>query len=851
MFLRAIAAFIVGLLLGAYLLFFPITITLFLVVIAFGLTWHEHRGPLTASQGVFLYAVLMGGILYWVGAGWIQASSDLLLKAGNQVVTITGEVIDPVKSSPHRIIVMVNASHMRRNQLISPVSGHLRLTWHEPAQNVFRGDIIEVTARIRAPHGTLNPGGFNYADYLKRKGVHAVVFVSGPGGVQIIHPAPETSVILPWLWIDQWRNQIRQAAIHTLHGAALGLFLGMVIGEQSYIDSAARDEFMATGTIHIISISGSHLGLLAFLSFVSVRWGCRHMPVSWFEWMTRRISPSRLAALVTVPLVVFYTGLAGAEIPTVRSLIMILIFLLALWLGRERHLMLTLGLSALVVLLFEPAALFDTSFQLSYVAVFALALVLKGRMQNQSELESFTEHPKRWMANWLRLYGRMTLAVTMATLPLVAYYFNQIAWLGLFANALIVPLVGFIIVPLGLFSALSVLILDLPKLPLGWVNQFALDTLTTVNSFLAQFPFAEWHVSSPGSLTMVLFYGFFWMLIGGRGNSLAVRWVSIIGLVFIVAGWLWSPRWDWEPGTLRVTFLDVSQGDAAVLELPNGQSVLIDGGAAFEHWDFGRGVVGPFLWDRGIRHLDHVIATHPQIDHIGGLRWVIKNFSVGTFWHNGLGREKLFYENLRQAVQQSKVREEVAVEGTSIMKDDSCHFWSLNPPRHIQKPFLHGEPVLGGSELNNLSVVTRLDCQNHSFLFTADAESETLNRLMDVVQSHPVRVVKIPHHGARSSFNLQWIQGIHGELAVVSSGKYNRYGHPVPAVLDAYRKNGMAVYRTDRDGAVWIKGKLDSLELIVETASAQELVPVMFQKNMGEREMQNWRRVWFKWQGRV
>ena len=272
--------------------------------------------------------------------------------------------------------------------------------------------------------------------------------------------------------------------------------------------------------------------------------------------------------------------------------------------------------------------------------------------------------------------------------------------------------------------------------------------------------------------------------------------------------------------------------------------MLIDGGAAFERWDYGRMVVGPYLWDRGIRRIDHVVATHPQIDHIGGLGWMVRNFEVKKYWSNGVQREKPFFHNLQETLDEKQLHQGIAEKGTILFQDAICHVRSLNPSIRDSRKGLSGTHSKSGTDLNNQSVVIHLQCGPHSFLFPGDIEIEALDRMISEKEYADVTVVKIPHHGAKSSFNRKWIQQLQTQTAVVSAGRLNRYGHPAPEVVQAYEKQGMAVYRTDQDGAVWIEGKMGSPTLVVHTAQNSEFVQVPLSGEIGYREGENWKRLW-------
>jgi len=628
----------------------------------------------------------------------------------------------------------------------------------------------------------------------------------------------------------------------------------MIIGEQSFITPEIREMFMVTGTVHIISISGSHLGLIGFLLFFFVKGAVLRFPIHWLEWLSLRLTATRLAVLVTIPVVSFYTLLAGAEIATVRSWVMILLFLVAVWMGREKHLLTTLGIAAMVALVANPESVYDTSFQLSYSAVWAIALVIQ-RNQRRAEDHPGLRDPARGLVTsvWHRITQAwwMTLAVTLATLPLVAYYFNQIAWLGIISNLVVVPFVGFLIIPLGLVSVVWVLLSGSETLPLGILHQTIADFLVTIVSLFAHIPGAEWHVASPSVLMILLYYGLlFSIVLSVHKTKLQVSCGIVVFVILL--WWTWSPRVNLDHETLRVTFLDVGQGDATVIELPDGTTILIDGGPAYTRLNMGQAVIGPYLWDQGIRRIDHVIATHPQWDHVGGLPWVLKSFDVGQYWSNGIAREQAFYQRLQEMIQDVGLKEQVVVRNEQeIANAGPCTFKALRP---LLKP---GHPLealgssVSGAALNNHSIVTWLDCGQHSVLLTADAEHEALSELYLLPDVHTARVVKVPHHGAKSSLHPEWIDQLNAEVAVVSVGRHNRYGHPYPAVVNAYRKKGIPFYRTDQDGAVWITATLDSSEMKIHRTQEQKLQPINIDGDIFENERKNWGRLWRLWTGNL
>jgi ComEC/Rec2-related protein len=377
MLLPLTAGFLFGLLLGSFVPYIPLSTVLILIVTAGSLTYLEQRDMLSRRRGLLVYASIVAGLLYWACYASFTAHESTVHVVSKDPVALEGTICEPVRHGPNRMVVVLCVDESEHHAEVSESHGRLRLTWREPDQSLVQGETVSVTTRIRAPSGMVNPGGFDYGAYLERQGIDAVASVSGSGRIVKQSFTTYDPRWIMWRTIDEWRDRIRQAATASLHDAALGLYLGMIIGEPDYISPEIRDLFMATGTVHILSISGSHLGLIAVASFFLIRSSCRFVPPTWLLHLSRYTTPTRLAALLTVPPVVFYTLLAGAQLATIRSLVMILLFLLAVWMGRDGNILLTLAVAAWLILLHDPKALFDISFQLSFLSVLAIALILQ------------------------------------------------------------------------------------------------------------------------------------------------------------------------------------------------------------------------------------------------------------------------------------------------------------------------------------------------------------------------------------------------------------------------------------------------------------------------------------------
>ena len=827
--------FLLGLLCGSQVPYFPLTLFSLLLGVAIGLSLLERAGLLDSRHTLFLYVSLLSGILCWSAATPPPHPFQPPPNRRDIPQTETvGRIVAPVQHGPGRQTVLVKTDTLLLG------TSQVRLVWREPGRTLHQGDRISLRAKFSPPSGSLNPGGFDYAAYLERHGINFVATVTGADSVRVLESGAESWRWIAWNQIDRWRARIRDAAIRTLHQPALGIFLGIIIGERGYLQQDLQEWFMVTGTVHLLSISGSHLGLVAMVVFWLVKRVILWLPSTLLLSLSRTLTPSRIAILLTWPTVTLYALLAGAELATMRSLVMITMALVAVWVGNERQLHHAMAVAALIIVLHDPRAIFDISFQLSFLSV----LMIVQTAWWMAQWEAVPTQNGRNLPRTIAVYGRdallMSGAVTLATLPVVATFFNQVPWMGILTNLIAIPFTGIVLVPLGLIAALWTVVTDAGDLVMGRGLEQLLTLMIQGLRWCAGLPRGEWHIAAPLLPATVLFYVGLFM----ASSSLVSRRLRMIGagtVVILACWWVSSPRLGLDADRWRVTFLDVGQGDSTVIELPDGQTALIDGGGRFDNFDMGRGVVAPFLWNRGIHQIDYVMGTHQQLDHVGGLIWVLRHFSVGQYWGNGVERSENFVADLEAALSEKHVPEHIAVRGQDLLRSGPCRLTILNPSEEGKVHLVVQRH--SGTSLNNQSIVSRLQCGTRSILLAADVEVDGIRHL-NRESRRPVTLLKVPHHGARSSLDHDWIGQIRPQYAVISVGRANPYGHPVPAVLQAYADQNVVISRTDLDGAVWVTGRLSTSDITLTRMRDLVPRPVDPPHCLWTCEQENWHRLW-------
>ena len=533
----------------------------------------------------------------------------------------------------------------------------------------------------------------------------------------------------------------------------------------------ASEAFRRAGVYHILAVSGFNVALLASSVF--------------FVLSTCGV-PRRATAVAAGLALVGFALVVGGQASVLRATVMGLLLLGAMLLDRESQLMNALALAVIVLLAWRPGDLGEPGFQLSFAATAGIIYLTPPVTAWLSALG--------WPA-WLATSTAVSLGAQAAVTPVMLAHFNQLSLIGVAANLLVVPLaaagttLGMLTLLMALASAFAADVLFQSL----WLLLLALRAAVWV---AAAVPAAMVHLPAPSWVAIAAWCAAlaFVPYLGGSRRWFRGTALACLGLAVGLSVWPWVKPSD---GRLRVTFLDVGQGDSILVELPEGPRLLVDGGpAGGNRLDVGERVLAPFLWNRPAARLDAVALTHPDSDHSGGLRAVLTRFRVREFWENG--RWITGTEDTLRAVERSGACRRTLVAGQRLWLG-SALVTVLNPDGILP---LDEPPPFGQNEE---SLVLRLDWRGFSLLLTGDLGAPGEEHLL---ASHaPLRslVLKVGHHGSRYSSTEDFLDATRASLAVISVGARNSFGHPTPEALGRLEAARARIYRTDRDGAVMLE----------------------------------------------
>ena len=744
----------------------------------------------TRRWGLLLFTAGLGFSLGYI-RHWQLLHPDLppshirLLANENPRLYLEGVLAREPEKFPNRNRWLLRCERIWHPTGAEEISGNLLVNTRQVRREWHYGDRVRFWIRPQAPRDAGNPGGFDYATYLARQEIYAIGYLENDQEVELVARRPDRLRGA----IESLRRDIRHYIDQHVSSDNGALMKALVVGDMGTVTKEMRNEFTAAGVNHVLSISGLHVSMLGLVVFWLVRSGCSFSPYLLLRWNLLKIG-----TFFSFLAVVFYTAIAGAMVPTVRSAIMIGVYELAVLLDREEEVFASLTFAALLIALIWPAVIADISFQLSFLAVLFIVWGMH-RMMNGAPRRPRDELPQErsWWKSKLE-QGRLHLAVplfaTLGTGPLIAHYFGHLSLAGFVSNPVIVPLVGFIVVPLGLATGFLSLIFPAAAGVLVWPTEYLLSATLWLVRLFARLPLANVAVPVPNVFEVTVLYLFIVALFLLRRNRFAILVVGLFALALGVDGYYWwSERWDRKE--LRVTHLNVGQGDAAVVELPRSKVLVIDaGGAALGDFDTGESIVGPFLRSRKILKVDYLFLSHPRVDHYGGMRSIAMEFAPAEFWAGPSKGKTIRFDDLEETLDSARIKRITLSDQEPCRVIDGVRLCALYPPP---------------DEGDDASVVLRLEFGKIRFLFAGDLDKRDEQRLQSKAEQLRSPVLKVPRHGSAGSSTQEFVAAVRPSLAIFSVGSRNPFGFPRHEVVARYRDVGAEILRTDEDGAVIIQ----------------------------------------------
>ena len=753
-------SFSVGIILIGYLPTLPSFVHLFVFIFLFCIALFIARK--NAAILLVFFALLLG-VGFGIFSGYRFLDQQLPENLSAQDLVVEGIVVDlPQENNRRQLFTLkIQRAHWPHDTASFEHFPHKIKLSSYGGIRVKSGELWRLTVKLKRPRGFVNPGGFDYQASLLRHGIGATGYIR-EGENRLLRNQPAFS-------IDVMRYKLQQWLIQTSQSPQKSILVALLVGDTSLVDKDQWSEMIKTGTNHLIAISGLHLGFFAIVGFFIGNLVGRCIQIFWHKY------PSMVSGYICSMLfTIFYSLIAGFNIPTIRTLIMLAVVQLALLWRRSFRVRDTLLIALALVLIYDPLAAYDMGFWLSFGAVAMLIFCFSGRLHPAHEFNKpFVKHISVFIkSQWVMFIG---LLIPLALLV------NTTSLLAPFANLVAIPVITFFVVPCLILSALGRFMLD---------SLWGLDGLLLHFAELGLLLVHEWlnYLLTMGDgkfnpLITINFAAVFLavaaMLLILLPRGVASKWVGYTGLLFA----FFIPFKQLPE--LQMLVFDVGQGTAVFVRTSHHQLLYDTGPLYTENFDAGSGIIVPYLRSQGLQNLDALVVSHNDQDHSGGLQGVLAATGVKQLL---LGEPDKF-----KTVGAKNCHEQLPWEWDGVRF--SFITW----------------PVLPAAKANNHSCVLMVEYKEQKILLAGDIEKEVESQLLADQRLSAVDILLAPHHGSRTSSTFGFVEQVKPRYVIYSAGFRNQHGHPHKDVQARYENVGSAELNTAASGALefmWDEGAM-------------------------------------------
>ncbi len=634
------------------------------------------------------------------------------------------------------------------------------------------GDIVLLSGKVSIPPGQRNPGQFDYRRYLVRRGIHRQLEISDTSLVKVLF-RNKGNPFRRYI-ITPVHDYIESTLTQYLTEHAGGITRALILGEKQGLDPQELKAFQRSGVVHVLAISGLHVGYIILFIYV----------------IFKVLQVGFRKRIILIMLVLFvYVALVDFRAPVIRASLMAVLLMGAKIFERRYQVFNVLSGAALIILLFDPAELFNPGFQFSFAAV---AAIVGGYPQLKKifPLDNIiinrlnSSKPVRFVYRYIWQPLLVSLAAVLGTLPLSVYYYGLIPVVAVFANLIIIPAIGLALLlslVILITAAFSTIIAANVGIAVDWLLNFTVFSTGEISA--AGFGI---HETMRGNflLTMVLVFIAVTVFMFDKP---AWRWRTLI--LMVATSFLFAADLQKPPDFTEVTFFDVGQGDACFIRTSTGYRLLVDAGGKNDYLN-----VTEFLKNLGVLHLNYAVASHPHDDHIGGMAEVLSRLQVDTLVTTACKFDSKVYNNLMETAVKRNTFIRRVKRGDRLFAGHGTRIYILNPAEE----FLNHDSTAA----NDVSIVLKIEQGESGLLLPGDAERAAEKRMSSFGEFLESEILKTAHHGSNTSTGPEFLSFVYPRIAVIPVAERNRFGHPSAVVLERLKQLGTKIYLTSTEGAV-------------------------------------------------
>ncbi|MFO7889314.1 MAG: DNA internalization-related competence protein ComEC/Rec2 [bacterium] len=723
---------------------------------------------------IFLFlSVTFCGICYFQTYNFISTHNpSFAIITVNTSSEIKGYLIKDPANKKTRLEYMLKVTHVIHEKETHKADFKILVKdYKKLSKNLKYGDQVTLKGKIKKPRGLRNPEGFNYRKYLTGKNIFYVFYVD-----RIIQKTEikKGNIILREI-VYPVRRFINASISELFTSTSTrSIIKALTLGDKELISDDIWESFSKTGVIHVLAVSGLHVG------FILV------MCLTLFNLFRFN---KFMSTVLTIVILIFYTLLTESHPPVFRAAVMSSLYLLSIHLERKTQPFNIIGLAGLILIIINPNNLFSLSFILSFTAISSIIYFYNKLINLPFYVTIKKQKPFR-----AKLLATMfvSLSALMGTIPVSAYYFNRIPLLSIIINFFAIPLTG-LIVGLSfitfLFSSISLFVASIYA---GLVD-ILVSAFISIIIWFSHFSFSHITAASPDSMIIVIYYLVLFLVF--NFNNKKYRKILIFSLLISFNILTWKAVLHNNSPKLQWIQFDVGQGDAALLTTPKNKTILIDGGAKSKLFDNGKQIIAQYLNKKGIKRINYIILSHPHSDHVGGLVYIVQNFTVDRIYYSNCPYSTSIYSAFLEIAKQKNYKLYEITSPDSLILP-ACKIYFLSPSENIKS-----ETKKFNFNVNNQSLIAYVLYGQTKMLFMGDAEKEIEQKLLQTYGSLQCDALKIGHHGSSTSSTFPFIKQVDPEIGILSVGENNRFHLPSKLVLQYFHLLDIQIHRTDKQGA--------------------------------------------------
>lgn len=683
-----------------------------------------------------------------ISIGYVSILENKYSKISDMPIKEMVTIISDIQEKEYKKVC--TAKIVRNNKKIL-----INIKMSQDIPSIKYGDSLYIEGEFKQPEEARNYKGYNYKQYLKTKKIIGTVELEK---VKILKSSNGS-------FIHNIQKYIRDTINGTLTDEEGNLLLAILLGDKDKLSEDIQESFKTSNLSHMLAVSGAHVSYIILgLTYV----------------LQNSIIGKKNGKIVCIIFLLAFMAITNFTPSVTRACIMAILTLFSSIIYRKSDVYTNISVAALITLIFNPYSLLDLGFQLSYGGTIGIIIFIKRIQEKKSNSK---------VINYIKQMALVSIYANIIIIPIMMYHFNTVSFTFIISNIMASPILGIIVITGFLFIIASITVKPLTRLIAIFIKPI-LSILIKISQICSKLPFSNILVVTPYMFNVISYYAIILYCIKSKKNNKCKIIICLLIVLILINFIIYI-----FPQKLRIFFIDVGQGDSTLIITPDKKTVLIDGGGS-DSFDVGEKVLLPYLLDRRILKIDYVLISHFDTDHCGGILTIMEKVKVKNIIISEQAEHSENYERFKKLMIHKKIRLIEVKKGDKIKIGRYSEFKILFPTSRL----------LSENPLNNNSIVAQFNYNNFKMLFTGDIEKLAEQQILKTEKAEiRADILKVAHHGSKTSSILEFIKAVRPKIALIGVGKNNTFGHPNQQTIKNLENIKCRIYRTDLQGEIIIK----------------------------------------------